>query len=49
MRNLLIILIFTFLSNSIVAQDTLTMRSGENIIVKIIEVGSTEVKYKKNN
>jgi hypothetical protein len=47
MRNLLIILIFTFLSNSIVAQDTLTMRSGENIIVKIIEVGSTEVKYKK--
>ena len=47
MRNLLIILISTFLSNSIVAQDTLTMRSGENIIVKIIEVGSTEVKYKK--
>jgi len=47
MKNLLLIFILAFSSSIIKAQDTLTMRSGENIIVKIIEVGSTEVKYKK--
>ena len=29
------------------AKDTLSMRSGENILVKVIEVGATEVKFKK--
>ena len=47
MKNLLLIIIFASFSNIIKAQDTLTMRSGENIIVKIIEVGTSEVKYKK--
>ena len=47
MKNLLLIILFASSSNFIKAQDTLTMRSGENIIVKIIEVGSSEVKYKK--
>jgi len=47
MKNLLLIILFTCSSNFIKAQDTLTMRSGENVIVKIIEVGSNEVKYKK--
>ena len=47
MKNLLLIILFASSSNFIKAQDTLTMRSGENIIVKIIEVGSNEVKYKK--
>jgi len=47
MKNLLLIILFACSSNFIKAQDTLTMRSGENVIVKIIEVGSNEVKYKK--
>ena len=47
MKNLLLTILFVSSSNIIKAQDTLTMRSGENIIVKIIEVGSNEVKYKK--
>ena len=47
MKNLLLIILFSSFSNIIKAQDTLTMRSGENVIVKIIEVGSSEVKYKK--
>ena len=47
MKNLLLIILFASSSNFIKAQDTLTMRSGENIIVKIIQVGSSEVKYKK--
>jgi len=47
MKNLLLIIVFACSSSIIRAQDTLTMRSGENVIVKIIEVGSSEVKYKK--
>jgi hypothetical protein len=47
MKNLLLIILFASFSNIIKAQDTLTMRSGENVIVKIIEVGTSEVKYKK--
>ena len=47
MKNLLLFILFARLSNIIKAQDTLTMRSGENLIVKVIEVGSSEVKYKK--
>ena len=49
MKNLLLLILFAFSSSIINAQDTLTMRSGENEIVKVIEVGSTEVKYKKLN
>jgi hypothetical protein len=47
MKNLLLFILLSCFSNLIKAQDTLTMRSGENVIVKIIEVGSNEVKYKK--
>ncbi len=47
MKKLFLLIILALSSSIIKAQDTLTMRSGENIIVKIIEVGSTEVKYKK--
>jgi hypothetical protein len=47
MKNLLLLITFAFSLSNIKAQDTLTLRSGENIIVKIIEVGSTEVKFKK--
>ena len=36
MKNLLLIFILSFSSSIIKAQDTLTMRSGEIIIVKII-------------
>jgi hypothetical protein len=49
MKNILLFILFVCLSNIIKAQDTLSMRSGENILVKIIEVGTTEVKYKKQD
>jgi len=47
MKKILLFILLTNLSNIIKAQDTLTMRTGENIAVKIIEIGTTEVKYKK--
>ncbi len=47
MKNILLFILFLCSSNIIKAQDTLSMRSGENILVKVIEVGTTEVKYKK--
>jgi hypothetical protein len=47
MKNILLFILFVCSSNIIQAQDTLSMRSGENILVKVIEVGTTEVKYKK--
>lgn len=48
MKNFLLFILFVCSSNIITAQDTLSMRSGENILVKVIEVGTSEVKYKKN-
>ena len=47
MKNIILFILFVCSSNIIKAQDTLSMRSGENILVKVIEVGTTEVKYKK--
>ena len=47
MKNILLFILFVFSSTIIKAQDTLSMRSSENILVKIIEVGILEVKYKK--
>jgi len=47
MKYILLFILFIYSSNIIKAQDTLSMRSGENILVKVIEVGTTEVKYKK--
>jgi len=47
MKYILLFILFICSSNIIKAQDTLSMRSGENILVKVIEVGTTEVKYKK--
>ena len=49
MKNILLFILFLCSSNIINAQDTLSMRSGENILVKVIEVGTTEVKYKKQD
>jgi hypothetical protein len=49
MKYILLSILFVFSSNIIKAQDTLTMRSGENILVKVIEVGTAEVKYKKQD
>ena len=49
MKYILLFILFICSSNSIQAQDTLLMRSSENIIVKVIEVGTTEVKYKKQD
>ncbi len=47
MKYTLLFILFICSSNIIKAQDTLSMRSGENILVKVIEVGTSEVKYKK--
>ena len=47
MKNIILFILFVCSSKIINAQDTLSMRSGENILVKVIEVGTTEVKYKK--
>ena len=47
MKNILLFILFICSSNIIKAQDTLSMRSGENILVKVIEVGTSELKYKK--
>ena len=47
MKNIILFILFVCSSNIIKAQDTLSMRSGENILVKVIEVGTVEVKYKK--
>jgi len=49
MKYILLFILFICSSNIIKAQDTLSMRSGENILVKVIEVGTSEVKYKKLN
>jgi hypothetical protein len=49
MKYILLFILFICSSNIIKAQDTLSMRSGENILVKVIEVGTSEVKYKKQD
>ena len=49
MKYILLFILFVCSSNIIKAQDTLSMRSGENILVKVIEVGTSEVKYKKQD
>ena len=47
MKYILLFILFVCSSNIIKAQDTLSMRSGENIQVKVIEVRPSEVMYKK--
>ena len=47
MKNLFLFVLLACSFTIIKAQDTLTMRSGENIAVKVLEVGPSEVKYKK--
>ena len=47
MKNIILFILFVCSSNIIKAQDTLSTRYGENVLVKVIEVGTTEVKYKK--
>ena len=47
MKNILLIILCICSSSIIKAQDTLSTRSGENIIAKVLEVTTNEVKYKK--
>ena len=47
MKYILLFILFICSSNIIIAQDTLSTRYGESILVKVIEVGTSEVKYKK--
>jgi hypothetical protein len=46
MKNILLFILFICSSNIIKAQDTLSMRSGENILVKVIEVSNVRLKLK---
>ena len=47
MKNILLIILCICSSSIIKAQDNLSMRSGESIIAKVLEVTTNEVKYKK--
>jgi hypothetical protein len=49
MKYILLFILFICSSNITKAQDTLSTRYGETILVKVIEVGNAEVKYKKLN
>jgi hypothetical protein len=49
MKKILMLVLIICSSNMIKAQDTLLMRTGVNILVKVIEIGTTEVKYKKQD
>jgi len=46
MKYILLFILFICSSNIIKAQDTLSMRSGENILVKVIEVSNVRLKQK---
>ena len=46
MKYILLFIVFIYTSNIIKAQDTLSMRSGENILVKVIEVSNVRLKLK---
>ena len=47
MKYILLFILFICSSNIIKAQDTLSMRSGENILVKVIEVSNVSLKWAK--
>jgi hypothetical protein len=47
MKNLLIALLLTVFNISIYAQDNITLKNGDEIKSKVLEVTTTEVKYKK--
>ena len=47
MKYILLFILFICSSNITKAQDTLSTMYGETILVKVIEVGTAEVKYKK--
>ena len=47
MKYILLFFLFICSSNITKGQDTLSTRSSETILVKVIEVGTAEVKYKK--
>jgi hypothetical protein len=47
MKNLLLILTFLSLHLTLLAQDTLIMRNGDEIPAKVLEISPTEVVYKK--
>ena len=47
MKYILLFFLFICSSNITKGQDTLSTRSSETILVKVIEVGTSEVKYKK--
>ena len=47
MKYILLFILFICSSNINKAQDTLSMRSGENILVKVIEVSNVSLKWTK--
>ncbi|ERM82055.1 hypothetical protein P872_08740 [Rhodonellum psychrophilum GCM71 = DSM 17998] len=49
MKKLEVLLLLIFISIQVHAQDVLTKKNGEDIIVKVLEIGQTEIKYKMFN
>lgn len=47
MKNIFILLLFSFSLGKSLAQDTIIKNSSEKIIAKILEISPTEIKYKK--
>ena len=47
MKNILLFILLVCSSNLIIAQDTLSIRSGENILVKVVEVSSSKMIFKE--
>lgn len=46
MKNLYLVMLFSCLSFLVNAQDTLSSKSGENNLVQVVEIGSSDVKSK---
>ena len=49
MKKLIIAIISILIFNNVYTQDIIIKRNGEEIKSKVIEVGTTEIKYKKNH
>ncbi len=47
MKNILLIILFSFFVENFFAQDTITKNNSEKIIAKILEISSNEVRFKK--
>lgn len=49
MRNLKLLIVLLFIGNGLFSQDTIILGNQEKILAKIIEINSSNIKYKKSN